>query len=310
MRIPPAWVALCLIDHLGAKKLRALWRHFHGDLDALLNAEERELDRVPGIGVKLAAAIKRVDVGAVEQSIARWESAGVTLLPFRHPLYPPPLRRIPDPPPLLFLRGALPHGRSVAIVGTRQPKPEALLTAKRIGYELAKRGWIVVSGLALGIDAGGHMGALAGGGKTVAVLGCGVLNPYPLENKPLAESVTGMIGEAQPDARPSAPLLVARNRIISGMCSAVIVVETSAEGGAMHAARRAFEQKRHVFTLDMDATGNQALKAAGATLLDEESLIAAVDQVDAGDLYATLGEGGDLLGLPDIEEEVAQLPLI
>jgi DNA processing protein len=279
--IPLAWIALCLVDHLGVKKLRALWTHFNGDLDAILKADERDLDRVPGIGVKLAAAIKRIDMGAVERALTRWERAGVTLIPLRDPRYPPLLRRIPDPPPLLFLRGDLPHGRSAAIVGTRQPKPETLLTAKRIGCELAKRGWIIVSGLALGIDTGGHMGALAGGGQTVAVLGSGVLVPYPSENRLLVESVTGLISETQPDAHPSAPLLVARNRIISGMCSAVIVVETSAEGGAMHAARRAFEQGRRVFTLDNAATGNQALAAGGAALFpNADGLIAAVDALD------------------------------
>lgn len=283
MPIPPAWVALCLIEHLGAKKLRALWTHFNGDLDAILRADERALDRVPGIGVKLAAAIKRVDVEAVAGSMMRWEQAGIQLITLGDAAYPPLLKHIPDPPPLLFVRGALPvpMTRCAAIVGTRTPTPDALLTAKRIGYELGKRGWIIVSGLALGIDTGGHMGALAANARTVAVLGNGILDPYPPDNRPLADSVTALLSEAHPDARPTAPGLVARNRIISGLSEAVIVVQTQHDGGAMHAARRAFEQRRHVFTLASAASGNQALAEQGAAMLpDADALIAAVEAVD------------------------------
>jgi len=273
----PAWVALCLVEHLGAKKLRALWTHFNGDLAAILTADERSLMRVPGIGVKIAAAICRIDVTATEQAIARWENAGVKLISLADPAYPALLRRLDDAPPLLFLRGDLPQGRCAAVVGTRQPRPESLLMAKRIAYELAKRGWIIVSGLALGIDTGGHMGALAANGKTLAVLGNGVLSIYPPENKTLAGAVTGLISEAPPESHPSRTQLVARNRVISGMCEAVIVVQTDHDGGAMHAARRAFEQKRRVFTLDMDATGNQMLAGEGATLLpDADAMIEAV----------------------------------
>ena len=286
MPIPPAWVALCLIEHLGAKKLRALWTHFNGDLDAILGADERALDRVPGIGVKLAAAIKHVDVEAVAASMARWEQAGVKLITLGDSAYPPLLKRIPDPPPLLFVRGDLPVTmlRCAAIVGTRTPTPDALLTAKRIGYELAKRGWIIVSGLALGIDTGGHMGALAANAGTVAVLGSGVLTPYPPENRPLADAIRergALIGEVSPEANPSRTHLVARNRLISGLSDAVIVVQTEADGGAMHAARRAFQQGRRVFTLDMDVTGNRQLAQEGAVMLpDADALIDAVNALE------------------------------
>lgn len=283
MTLPPAFVALCLVEHVGAKKLRALWTHFNGDLDAILKADVRALDRVPGIGVKLANAITRIDVNAVAESMARWEAAGVSLINAKHALYPAPLQCIADAPPLLFLRGDLPAGRTVAIVGTRTPSADALLTSKRIAYELGKRGWVIVSGMALGIDTGAHSGALAAQGKTVAVLGSGVLNPYPPQNRPLAQSVTGMISEVPPEAHPSPAQLVARNRLISGMSAALIVVETAVDGGAMHAARRAFEQGRPVFALDLAATGNQALAAEGARLCaDADGLIAAVDGLEVG----------------------------
>ena len=289
MPISPAWVALCLVEHLGAKKLRALVTHFGRDLNAILAADERELRRVPGIGVKIAAGITSIDVRAAAESLARWEAAGVALITLVDPAYPARLRRIDDAPPILFVRGDLnaglrPGARPAAIVGTRQPAPDALLTAKRIAYGLGQRGWDIVSGMALGIDAGGHMGALAANAGTVAVLGSGVLTPYPPENRPLADAIRergALIGEVSPEANPSRTHLVARNRLISGLSDAVIVVQTEADGGAMHAARRAFQQGRRVFTLDMDVTGNRLLAQEGAVMLpDADALIDAVNALE------------------------------
>jgi DNA processing protein len=140
--------------------------------------------------------------------------------------------------------------------------------AQRWGAELAERGWCVVSGLAHGIDTAAHYGALAvPNGQTVAVLGGGVLNIYPSENRPLAEAVLrrgALLSETHPHMSPSPSALVARNRLISGLSDILIVVETSIDGGAMHAARRAFDQRRAVYTLDSTASGNRALLAEGA----------------------------------------------
>lgn len=285
----PAWVALCLVEHLGAKKLRALLRHFDGDADAILRADDADLRCVPGIGVKISAAIQRIDLAALEQSLRRWEAADVRLIRASDEDYPALLCHVEDAPPLLFARGdavsTIAAGRCAAIVGTRQPSPEALLVAKRIGYGLAGAGWTIVSGMALGIDTGGHLGALAANGVTHAVLGGGVLDPYPPQNRTLAQAIMArglLVSEVDPDARPTRSHLVARNRIISGMCEALIVVETGSDGGAMHAARRALEQGRRVFTLDLQAGGNQMLAGEGATLLpDADALVAAVAALSA-----------------------------
>ncbi len=272
----PAWIALSLVEHVGAKKLRALVDFFDGDLRAALEADPTTLRRVPGIGVKIAAAIRAVDLPAVAAAIPCWQDAGIALLTLNDPAYPAALRALDDAPPTLFVAGTLRagtwrDGRAVAVVGTRSPSRTAADAARQIGFELAQRGFQVISGLALGIDSGAHIGALAQpDGVTAAVLGSGVLNVYPPGNRALAQAIRGrgaLLSEVHPDAQPKPSTLVARNRIISGLCEALIVVETEVDGGAMHAARRAVEQGRRVYTLDYASSGNRALIEAGAGVI-------------------------------------------
>lgn len=274
MTVDAAWVALSLVEHVGAKKLRALSAYFDGDLPAALQADAATLRRVPGIGVKIAASIRAVDLAAVAADIPRWNEAGISLVTLNDPAYPAALRDVDDAPPTLFVAGTLSHGRAVAVVGRREPTRGAADAARQIGYELAARGFQVISGLALGIDSAAHIGALAHpGGVTAAVLGSGILNIYPPGNRALAQAIQqrgALISEVHPDAQPKPSTLVARNRIISGLCEAVIVVETERDGGAMHAARRAVEQGRRVCTLESDASGNRELIAAGAEVITPE----------------------------------------
>lgn len=264
MSVDPAWVALSLVEHLGGKKLRSLLVHFNSDLHAILNADEASLRHVRGIGAKIAASIRQIDLAQTERLIARWEANGVRIIPLNDPAYPPILRAIDDAPPTLFVRGiwrSIP--KAVAIVGTRHPSRESIDIAQELAYELACRDNVIVSGLALGIDTAAHLGALsAPNGYTLAVLGGGVLNVYPPENRGLADAIAmrgGLVCEVNPSAEARTPAIVARNRLISGLCDALIVVETSVEGGAMYAAKRAFEQGRRVYALDNDASGNRLL---------------------------------------------------
>lgn len=267
------WVALSLTEHLGSKTLRALLDHFNGDMDAVFTADSVALRRVPGIGPKIAASIQALDRAQVAQAITRWQAEGVSIVPAFAPAYPPRLKTLTDAPATLFLRGQLPSeaARHVAIVGTRTPTPSAAHLALHISRELAQQGVVIVSGLARGVDADAHLGALqAKNGRTLAVLGCGVLRVYPPENQVLAGLIQregALISEVAPNAAPSTPRLVARNRLISGLSDAVLIIESSAEGGAMYAARRAQEQGRPVYTLDLPASGNQALIAGGAQAL-------------------------------------------
>jgi DNA processing protein len=267
----PAWVALSLVEHIGAKKLRALADFFDDDLDAALQADTKTLQRISGIGPKIAASIIAVDLTFVCAAIPRWHEAGITILTLDDPAYPAPLRALDDAPPTLFVSGRWHHQRSVAVVGTRSPSRGSTEASRQLGFELAQRGFQVISGLALGIDSAAHIGALAQpGGMTSGVLGCGVLNIYPPNNRPLAQAICqrgAVMSEVHPTAKPKPSTLVARNRIISGLCEAVIVVQTEIDGGAMHAVQRALDQGRRVYTLDSEASGNRALIEAGAAII-------------------------------------------
>lgn len=271
--IDPAWVALSLTERVGGKTLRALMAHFNHDPRAILAADETALRQVPGIGAKMAERIRSINVSEVEQAIPRWQGAGVRIILRDDRDYPPQLRALDDYPPTLFVRGLWqPMGnKRVAVVGTRDPSPEAREIASRLGIELAERGCTIVSGLALGIDAAAHNGALTvPNAYLLAVLGCGVLNIYPPDHRGLAQAVMrqgALLGEVHPQASPSASNLVARNRIITGLSDVVIIVETEIDGGAMHAARFALAQGRPLYTFDSPASGNRALLANGAVAL-------------------------------------------
>lgn len=272
------WVALALVEHLGGNKLTALSNLFDGDIEAIFNADEASLRRIQGIGPKIAAriqALNRQPLDQFKRQIEAWHKAGVSYATIADKSYPARLLHLPDPPAIVFWRGvadAIPadNAPAAAIIGTRQPTPNAVEAAERAAYDIAAKGWIVVSGLAAGIDAAAHRGALAAGGRTLAVLGSGILKVYPPENQSLANQLIrcgALISEVRPSAVANTPALVARNRLISAFSDSVLVVETAVDGGAMHAAKRAFASERAVFTFDLPATGNQALIEQGATKL-------------------------------------------
>lgn len=266
-----AWVALSTLRHVGGKTLGALLAHF-GSAGAVLAASPAQLRQVSGVGEKIAAAISEIDPTQTAHHLAQWRANGVTILPQFHPQYPSLLRDLPDPPPTLFARGTYQPatwGTTVAIVGTRRPSPKASSVALSLAARLAGEGCTVVSGLAYGVDAAAHQGALSiRNGQTLAVLGGGVLKPYPDDHAALAERLMErgcLLSEQAPDATVNAPRLVSRNRIITGLCQHVIVVQTSDDGGAMHAARFAYRQGRQLYALDIAASGNRKLLQHGAT---------------------------------------------
>lgn len=281
-------MALSLVEHLGAKKLRALIAHI-GTPDAILQADAARLREVKGIGAVISTAIRAIDLAAIEAAIKAWQTLGVHPIPLYSPDYPTRLQRVEDAPPTLFVRGECAMSpRAAAIVGTRTPSPGALEAANRLAFELAARGVTVVSGLAYGIDGAAHRGALSCMmGETIAVLGGGVLRVYPPAHRELAGMITAngwgaLVSETHPLADVKPTTLVARNRLISGLSGAVIIIETAIDGGAMHAARRAVEQGRHLYALESSATGNRALLDAG----DAAPLMLDANAIDA--LAATL----------------------
>jgi DNA processing protein len=270
------WVALSLIPRLGSRTLANLLDRF-GSLDAILSASDTELQTVPRIGPRLAAAIRAVDLARTQQEIAAWQADGISIrLRKDGPPYPTALATLPDAPPVLFLRGTLrpEDTQAVAIVGTRRPALASRKLAAALAGTLAASGWTVVSGLAEGIDTAAHEGALQAGGRTLAVLGCGVRAIYPPANAALAVRIIrqgAVLSETHPDAPPDSPALVARNRLISGLSRAIVIVEAGAAGGCLYAARYARAQARVVYAVDHRSPGNQRLIADGASPLPPES---------------------------------------
>ncbi|MEP6986463.1 MAG: DNA-processing protein DprA [Chloroflexota bacterium] len=269
------WIALSLTGRIGNKTLQALLTHFDSDTTAILKADVKSLQQVPGVGPKIAQSIKAINLKHVEESLRNWRLAGVRVLTMRDGDYPLQLKALEDAPPTLFVRGHnLKIEKSLAIVGTRTPTDEARNFAQNLSTYLVEQGYTIISGLAFGIDSAAHFGAIIQPeGRTVAVLGCGVLNIYPAEHKRLAEKImleSCVLSEINPGNTTSPASLVARNRIITGLSDGVIVVETAIDGGAMYAARFASQQGRPVYTLDNPASGNQALIAAGATVLAKD----------------------------------------
>jgi DNA processing protein len=178
---------------------------------------------------------------------------GINWVSWQSPAYPPMLREIYDPPPLLFFRGSLPHPELplAAMVGTRKPSPQAAAQAFDIARGLARGGISVVSGLAAGIDAMAHRGNIEGGASTIAVLGSGVDEVYPVSNRTLARRILenggALVSEYPPGTGPRKWNFPARNRIISGLSRGVLVVEAPEKSGALITARFALEQNRELW---------------------------------------------------------------
>jgi DNA processing protein len=249
-----AELLLTLTPGVGPRLRKALVAHF-GSPDAVVKAAASDLRSVPGIGQKLSRGIvqarQTIDVAA---ELRDCEANGISVLCESGPGYPEPLRHIPDAPGVLFMRGSIvpADGLAVAIVGTRHATQYGLAQAERFASGLARCGYTIVSGLARGIDAAAHRGALKAKGRTLAVLGSGVLNIYPPEHEQLATEIAArgaLIGENPPCSPPLAGAFPQRNRIITGLSLGVIVIEASDRSGALISARHAMEQGREVFAM-------------------------------------------------------------
>jgi DNA processing protein len=263
---------------VGPRTRRALLERF-GSARAVLAAAAGQLEAVPGVGPKLSrrilAAADEIDV---EGEMALCQAHGIAILTEAHQQYPRLLREIHDPPGVLFVRGELDpgDGLAVAIVGTRHGTRYGLRQAERLAESLARAGLTIVSGLARGIDAAAHRGAMAAGGRTIAVLASGLLNVYPPEHDKLAEDVAAqgaLLSEAPCRAVPVSGAFPQRNRIISGLSLGAVIVEAGDRSGALITARHAMEQGREVFAVpgrvdDRTARGCHRLIRDGAKLVE------------------------------------------
>lgn len=247
------WIGFNRAPGIGAKKVRALIDAF-GDVEAAWKAPPLELAQTGLDRRSLEALLQLRQSLDLEAELARIQEAGVGVLTWDDDAYPANLRRIDSPPPVLYLRGELlPEDEwAIGIVGTRRATAYGRECALRLSTDLARAGVTVVSGLARGIDAVAHEAALNAGGRTLAVLGNGLDMVYPPEHRQLAgkiEQQGGLISEQPLGMQPEARNFPARNRIISGLSLAVIVVEGDWSSGAVITAKQALEQGREVFAV-------------------------------------------------------------
>ena len=249
-------VRLACVPGIGSRLRRLLLDRF-GTPEGVFAASPAEIASVGRIGPKLAAAIPLLRESSVaDDVIALCRKRSVDIFLEGRDGYPPLLSRIDDPPGLLFVRGTLlpQDSLSVAIVGARHATAYGLKVAEQLGASLARAGYTVVSGLARGIDAAAHRGAMKAGGRTIAVLGSGVLNVYPPEHAELAREVIdsgALISELPPLTAPTVGTFPQRNRIVSGLSLGVVVVQAAERSGALITARLATEQvARHETFID------------------------------------------------------------
>lgn len=272
------WIALHMVPGVGRITFKKLVEYF-GHPRAVMQATAGQLTRVSGIGPKIASAITGFQaVRAVERELRLAEHHGCQVLTQVEERYPSLLKTIEDPPPVLYVRGessAL-TTPGVAIVGSRRPSTYGKVVAEQLARELAASGVMVVSGLARGIDSVAHAGTLANGGRTIAVLGCGLAYMYPPENRPLAERISrqgAVVSEFPMTTKPDRLNFPLRNRTISGLALGTVVVEAGERSGALITAQWALEQGREVFAVPGNVTaptsrGTNRLIKLGAKLVE------------------------------------------
>lgn len=267
------WVAFNLVKGIGAVRLQALLDHF-GDLEIAWQAP-REALQAAGLSSKLAERVQQVREGVdLEKTMAGIHARGISILTWEDDLYPHRLKEIDQPPPVLYMRGALTSEDTwaVAVVGTRRISAYGRQVTEELSAFLAANGVTVVSGLARGVDASAHQSALKNGGRSIAVLGCGVDRIYPPEHTALAEKMMAcgaVISDYAPGTPPDASNFPPRNRIISGLSLATVVVEAGDTSGALITAQFAVDQGREVFAvpgniLAPQSKGTNRLIAQGA----------------------------------------------
>ena len=287
------WLKLIRAEGVGPTLFKRLLEYFD-DVETILGASSSQLTKVEGIGNKTAERIVRTrrDFDA-EKELALADKLGVWLIHLDDERYPPALKAIYDPPPVLYVKGTLSRADNLAmaIVGCRRCTHYGTEQANRFSHLLASAGFTIVSGLARGIDSAAHRGALAAKGRTIAVQGCGLANIFPPENKKLFEQITesgAVISELPLTYEPLAENFPARNRIIAGLSMGVLVVEATHRSGALISAQAALENNREVMAvpgrIDSPASiGCHRLIKQGARLIDSvEEIMDALGYVGDG----------------------------
>jgi len=272
------FLILNMIEDLGSVRTQALLERF-GSLQKIFKAKQRDLEQAEGVGPKIAPkiwhGIRETDVSSELELIEKNNIKIITLLDKD---YPKNLKNIYDPPVVLYVMGEIipEDDLAVAIVGSRRASFYGMKTAERLGFELAARGITVVSGLARGIDSSSHKGVLKAKGRTLAILGSGLINIYPEEHRLLAEEISengAVISEFPMLTIPDKGHFPKRNRIINGLSKGVVVVEAAQRSGALITADCALQEGREVFAVPgkVDSTtskGTNKLIKQGAKLAE------------------------------------------
>ncbi len=301
------WFVLKSVPGVGNLLFRRLVERF-GSPEAVFDAKDTELLAIQGITSRNVAAIRghRITDG-VDRELETVRQNGYTIVTQTDRRYPPLLHQIPDPPPYLYVYGALPStGLNIAVVGSRNATDYGISTTRQLCMDLVRQSVNIVSGMARGVDTAAHSGAIAAGGTTISVLGSGLNRIYPRENRQLFHKIAengAVVSEFSLDTGPDAHHFPARNRIISGMCHGTVVVEATRRSGSLITARLAAEQNREVFAVpgnihSFKSVGTHTLIKQGAKLV-----------VHAGDVLEEFGQLPlhDQGPLPPLKSEIPSL---
>ena len=263
------WIWLTSLVGLRPLAMHAVTDHFGGPMEAFY-APAEGYDGIPELTAKDRALLENKDMSRTEEILEICQRKGIHILTLQDAGYPERLRQIPDPPPVLYVRGSLPYldeMPAIAIVGTRKASAYGIKMALRLGQEITASGGCVVTGMALGIDGAAARGAITAGGACVGVLGTAIDVDYPASNASLIQDVaaTGAILSEYPPGYPTMPEnFPRRNRIISGLCCGTCVVEAPKRSGALITANLSLDQGRDLFAVPGNAdsetsTGTNAL---------------------------------------------------
>ena len=293
-------ILLNLVPDIGSLRATRLLEAF-GTFGAIFDAPTQRLQQVEGIGPALAKRIAsyRRKQSLVDDEMRDAKRAGCEIVTRLEDAFPAPLMQIPDPPLALYMKGHWTPGdqTAVAIVGSRRASLYGAQIAERLAYDLAIRGVTIVSGLARGIDASAHRGALKAHGRTLAVLGNGLASIYPPEHRELAEEVIkhgAVLSEYPMTMEPLAQNFPRRNRLISGLSLGVVIVEAAKRSGALITADMALEQGREVFAVpgkvdSLTSHGTHQLLKQGARLVTSVEDI--LDELRLEPVDAAVGAG-------------------
>jgi DNA processing protein len=277
------WIALSRVPGLGCVSFKKLAEHFEDPTEAL-SAPTAALAEIPGLDQNVIDGLRNFSAwDEAEKEIIRAEKAAVKIVPFIDLSYPARLRMIPDPPPLLYLKGEIrsEDQKAVAVVGSRSTSDYGRRVARDLCRGLASLGFTVVSGMARGIDGTAHETSLNAGGRTIAVLGSGVDRVYPAEHDKLYQRIIengAVISEFPIGTRPLAFNFPARNRLISGLSLGVVVVEATEKSGSLITAALALEQGREVFAVPGEVGASRS-RGAHRLIRQGAKLVETVDDI-------------------------------